>query len=263
MFRRWKKNRTGDKVVPYSQLAEIYDYIMRHVDYVQWGDYIQAIYARFEVEPATILELACGTGSLASILTTRGYHVTGIDLSEAMVTIACRKALQQEQSIVFMQGDMTLPPVAGPFDSVLCLYDSVNYLMDLEAMRRMMEKVQARLHPNGLFIFDACTEINSQRYFNRQTDQEGTDDFSYIRRSEYIARERVQVNEFQLLLKRGDHYDHHFERHEQRIYPITQILETCRTAGFNILGAFNGFTFTPATEKSNRVHFVLSAPATA
>ena len=260
MFKRPTKQCSGEPVTPYSKLAEVYDYLMRHVDYVHWADYIESIFDRFDVSPDTILELACGTGTLSSILSERGYNMTGVDHSNAMVGVAQHKTQERKQDIAFLQGDMVAPPVTGPFDSAICLYDSVNYLMEPGNIIQMLKAVNSRITPGGLFIFDACTEINSRRYFNRQIEREGTDDFSYIRRSKYLAKERIQVNEFQLLVKRGGRHYQHFERHEQKIYPITTILEACYTAGFDIAGTFDGFTFSPATERSNRVHFVLRVP---
>jgi len=260
MFERLKKHWSDEPETPYSKLAEVYDYLMRHVDYVHWADYIESIFDRFDLSPDTLLELACGTGTLTSILTERGYNMTGVDHSKAMVDIAQHKAQELKQKMVFLEGDMVAPPATGPFDSAICLYDSVNYLMEPGRIIQMLKAVNSRINPGGLFIFDACTEINSRRYFNRQTDREGTDDFAYIRRSEYLAKDRIQVNEFQLLVKRGDRYDRYLERHEQKIYPITTILEACYTAGFDIVGTFDGFTFSPATEQSNRVHFVLRVP---
>lgn len=260
MVFRWHKTSSADKVEPYSRLAEIYDYVMRHVDYVHWADYIQSIFSRCRVTPRTILELACGTGSLAEILCQRGYDVTGVDRSEAMIAVARRKAAHYGDRLSFMPGDMTDPPVRTRFDAILCMYDSINYLLDLDAVRCMLEQTRSRLTPDGLMIFDACTEINSRRYFHKYTEKEGTDEFAYIRHSEYLEQERIQVNEFRLFFKRGDRFDHHVERHEQRIYPVSQVMEACRLAGFDVLGAFDGFSFTPATEQSYRVHFVLRHP---
>ena len=52
-------------------------------------------------------------------------------------------------------------------------------------------------------------------------------------------------------------YDKYFERHEQRIYPINQIKHICRETGFRNVDTFDGFTFKNASERSNRVHFVM------
>jgi SAM-dependent methyltransferase len=261
MFRWKEKPLTGEPSAPYSRLAEIYDYVMRHVDYEHWADYIQLLFTHFRATPAHILELACGTGNMASILTQRGYRVTGVDRSAAMIAVARRKAQEEAKTVTFLTGDMVAPPVAGVFDAILCLYDSINYIMDLDTMGWMLERTRTHLRPGGIFIFDACTEINSRRYFHRQVDQEGTKDFSYIRRSEYLPEQRIQVNEFQLVFKYGDHHDRHVERHEQRIYPIHQIKTACIGAGFDMLGAFDSFSLDAASEKSNRVHFVLRLPS--
>lgn len=259
----FRKNRplTGDPSVPYSRLAQIYDYLMRHVDYPFWTDYIELVFRRFHVKPVTILELACGTGSLASILTARGYRVTGVDRSETMIAVADRKARESGRMISFKTGDMVSPPVSGVFDAVLCLYDSANYLMDLGTMMRMFQAVKQHLHPGGLFIFDVCTENNSRRYFNGQIDQDSDGDFAYVRRSEFLPEQRIQVNEFQLVFGRGEERRQHFERHEQRIYAIADIDRTVKASGLELVGAFDGFTFSNASERSNRVHFVARHPA--
>jgi len=253
------RNEIRAPIIPYGQLSEIYDYVMRHVDYDHWADYIESIFARFKLTPDKILELACGTGSMAAILSKRGYQVRGVDQSDGMVAVAKQKAEDEQLSAIFQQGDMVESPVMNDaFDAIICLYDSINYLMDEKALRQMLDRVFTNLSPTGIFIFDACTEINSKRFFDNEVDQESTDRFSYIRHCEYKAQERVQVNEFQLVFNRSDgKHDEYFERHEQRIYPIDQLKHLCKEAGFRNLSAFDGFTFQSASEKSNRVHFVM------
>lgn len=253
-----QKNGTKCPSVPYGQLAEIYDYVMRHVDYENWADYIESVFTRYKVTPSTILELACGTGNMATILSTRGYQVSGIDRSAGMVSIAQQKVQDGHITATFQQGDMVDPPIhENTFDAILCLYDSVNYLMDVEALRQMLDRVFTSLRPDGILIFDTCTELNSRRFFYNEVDQESTDHFSYIRHSEYLAQERIQVNEFQMVFNHDGKHDEYFERHEQRIYPIDQIKHICKEAGFRRIDTFDGFTFKNASEKSNRVHFVM------
>src|SRR5690554_7784726 len=40
----------------------------------------------------TIVDLACGTGGVTNILASRGYQITGIDISEDMLFVAREKA---------------------------------------------------------------------------------------------------------------------------------------------------------------------------
>ncbi|NOZ84025.1 MAG: class I SAM-dependent methyltransferase [Epsilonproteobacteria bacterium] len=43
-----------------------------------------------------VLEIGCGTGRLAALMTARGAHVAGIDISESMLTAARRNAPEAE-----------------------------------------------------------------------------------------------------------------------------------------------------------------------
>lgn len=258
LIMRQRKPHPPDPPLPYSQLAPIYDHVMRHVDYDRWADYIQSVFERYGATPKDILELACGTGVMACILDDRGYRMTGMDRSENMIAVARQKALDGRRSIRFQAGDMVSMPVSGHFDAVLCLYDSINYIMDESDIAAMMDGLRGVLNTGGLFVFDVCTEINSRRYFHNQVDQESNGDFSYVRRCEYVPESRVQINEFQLTFHRGGKRYFSRERHEQRIYPVDRLAEICRESGYRVLGAFDGFSFGEASERSNRVHYVVS-----
>ena len=242
---------------PYSDLARIYDHVMRHVDYKRWADYIQSVFTRFEATPKDVLELACGTGAMACILDDRGYRMTGVDRSERMIAVARQKALDARRNIRLQVGDMVRLPAIGSYDAVLCLYDSINYVTEEADVLALMSRLRAVMNAGGLFVFDVCTESNSRRYFHNQVDQESKGDFSYIRRCEYVPDTRIQVNEFQLAFNREGRRWSSRERHEQRIYPVARLAQLCREAGYRVLGAFDGFTFGEASEKSTRVHYVI------
>ncbi len=254
---RHNKTPAGAPELPYSQLAQIYDHVMRHVDYRQWANYIQSVFTRFKSTPKEILELACGTGAMASILDDRGYRMTGMDRSDSMIAVAEQKAREARRTIRFQVGDMIHTPIDGSYDAVLCLYDSINYIMEETDIHAMLERLRTVLNPNGIFVFDACTEINSRKYFHNQVDQESTGTFSYVRRCEYIPESQLQVNDFQFTFNRNGKRYATRERHEQRIYPVEKLAQICRGAGYRVLGAFDGFTFEEASEKSNRVHYVV------
>ncbi|MFJ6000009.1 class I SAM-dependent methyltransferase [Streptomyces sp. NPDC092370] len=65
-----------------------------------------------------VLDLGCGTGSLSLLASEQGHHVTGVDLSPAMLRLARRKL--DGRDAVFLLGDAASPPVAERrFDAVL------------------------------------------------------------------------------------------------------------------------------------------------
>jgi ubiquinone/menaquinone biosynthesis C-methylase UbiE len=70
-------------------------------------------------DAADVLDVGCGTGSLAQVLTAQGHHVTGVDLSPNMVEHARRKLAGRTATVLL--GDAADPPVDGQrFDVVLC-----------------------------------------------------------------------------------------------------------------------------------------------
>ncbi len=70
--------------------------------------------------PARVADLGCGTGSLAVLLAERGYAVSGIDVSPAMVERARAKAADAGLPVEFAVGDASTPELpAAAFDVVL------------------------------------------------------------------------------------------------------------------------------------------------
>lgn len=79
------------KMASYDFLAGCYDRFTRDVDYTRWADYIQRQFDRRGLPGNTVLDLACGTGSLTWELARRGYEMIGVDLSPDMLAQAADK----------------------------------------------------------------------------------------------------------------------------------------------------------------------------
>ena len=240
---------------PYSALAEIYDYVMRHVDYVHWADYVESLLVRHDMVAQTVLDIACGTGSLAIELRKRGYRPTGADGCGPMLEQAEAKVLASRYEIPFHHQSFLELNDLGPFDTAVCLYDSMNYLMTPEDFAEALGRIHSTIHRGGLFIFDLCTEANSVRYFNDLHERERGDGFAYTRHSYF--KDGLQYNDFEISF--DDPVRVVNERHRQRIYPLAEIEALIEASFFRLEAAYEGFGFRPPTERSDRVHFVLRA----
>jgi cyclopropane fatty-acyl-phospholipid synthase-like methyltransferase len=102
---------------------------------------------------ATVLELACGTGSVLKQLAS-DYEVTGVDFSERMLEIAARKV----PHVRLIRADMTKVALDERFDVVLCVYDSINHLLKFAQWEAVFDRAHVHLEDGGLFIFDVNTE---------------------------------------------------------------------------------------------------------
>ena len=250
---------TSEPVAPYHNLASIYDYVMRHVEYDDWAAYLHALFERFNHRPSAVIDLACGTGNIAFALTERDYPVTcGVDGSASMIEVARQKAAGSGYSIDFAQRDLRQLKDLGTFDTAVCIYDSVNYLLTQEAFGQALAAIHGLLRPGGLFVFDVCTECNSRRYFSRLHEQESGPGFTYSRDSSYDAANRLQLNHFTICFT--DRKSPIEEHHVQRIYPLAELCAAVEASDFELLDAFDGFTFAPGSEQSERLHFALRRP---
>ena len=78
----------------YEALAFSYDALTYDVPYEKIAAYFETLLRKSGVEAQTVLDLACGTGSLSVLLAARGYRVLGVDCSEEMLTVASEKAAE-------------------------------------------------------------------------------------------------------------------------------------------------------------------------
>jgi SAM-dependent methyltransferase len=70
-------------------------------------EYLDRVTRRLNVSPGSrILDAGCGTGHFAIALARRGYEVTGVDLSPAMLERARANAMRAGVSVEWHQGDI-------------------------------------------------------------------------------------------------------------------------------------------------------------
>jgi ubiquinone/menaquinone biosynthesis C-methylase UbiE len=238
------------EVQPYEKLAPIYDFVMNHVDYVGWARYVMKIYEHFSLNVKTVLDISCGTGTLVKNLREIGFLADGCDYSEAMLEIAREK----NPTANFWQSDSRDIKINQKYDSALCLYDSINYILDINDVTVVLESVEKILKDDAIFIFDICTEKNSLENFDSYYEKESINEYRYIRKSYYKRREKFHINEFRIKTPDGKF----LETHKQKIYKIEDIRKVIASSPFELKLCLDGFTFRPATESSSeRVHFIL------
>ncbi len=113
-------------------------------------------------QPRNILDVATGTGDLALLLARRipGATVTGIDLSEGMISVGRKKIAQAglENRIKLVAGDcLALPFADNSFDCITVAYGVRNFA-DIPAGLREMQRV---LRPGGrLCIIELSVPVN-------------------------------------------------------------------------------------------------------
>jgi SAM-dependent methyltransferase len=141
-----------------KKYAGYYDLIYQNKDYVSEVNYILSILSQSRTDLLSILELGCGTGRHAFILSDKGFQIDGIDLSNEMISIAneqLRKLPQEIASnIKFEQGDLRTIRMNKQYDVVISLFHVISYQTSNEDLSAAFATAKAHLKPGGIFLFD-------------------------------------------------------------------------------------------------------------
>jgi SAM-dependent methyltransferase len=128
---------------------------------------------------ARLLDLCCGTGTLARSLLDRGYTVTGIDASAGMLRHAAAQAPEAE----FLVADARQFHLPAMFDAALCTFDSISYFQQLEELENVFRNVCQALRPGASFVFDLSLEEAYKEEWRRSCSIVEDDEVCFIRGS--------------------------------------------------------------------------------
>lgn len=100
----------------------------------------------------SVLELGIGTGRIALPFAARGVAVTGIDLSEAMVTRLRAKPGGDQLDVTV--GDFARTRVDGSFSLVYLVANTIMNLTTQDEQVACFENAAAHLEPGGRFVIE-------------------------------------------------------------------------------------------------------------
>lgn len=135
----------------YHSFARFYDAVQG--DGSEQAAFLRPLIEKHHPSARTVLELACGTGSILKQLQD-DYSVTGLDLSPEMLQVAREKL----PNVRLIQADMTVFALDEQFDVVLCVYDSINHLLEFAQWKELFDRAHEQLKDGGILIFDINTE---------------------------------------------------------------------------------------------------------
>ena len=99
-----------------------------------------------------VIDVACGSGGHAELLSKAGFEVYAVDLSPAMLRLL-RKNLPNAK--VYKQ-DLRHLQVPVQADVLICMYNSINYNYSYAELTRTLKRFYDHLKPGGVVIFDTA-----------------------------------------------------------------------------------------------------------
>ena len=240
----------------YQHYAQVYDQSGQLAFSLRMIPYLKGLLSEHPVAGRLMIDLACGTGTVAVAMARAGWRVWGIDFSAAMLAQARSKATDAGLEVRWSQQDMRQFALPEQVDLVTCLYDSMNYMLSSEELLAVFSHTRSALRPGGVFMFDMNTAQAFATRWNDETYFTDSDALSTVLKSQYDEyRQRTSVT-VTCFCRVGDLYHKVQERHTEQAYPPEQIATFLRDAGLTVEAAYDCFTTEPPSEESARIMWV-------
>ncbi len=238
----------------YENLAVSYDRLTNDVDYEATVDFYYEILSQEGLKPRTAVDLACGTGSVSLLLAKRGLQVTGVDLSEEMLTVACQKAQELENPPVFVCQPLQNLKLPRGVDMAVCALDSLDYITDPSDCAEAIRRVYKALNPGGIFLFDVNTP-EKLRAMDGQVFLDEDDDVYCVWRGEFDEQTNICSYGMDLFQRQGGVWVRSFEEHREYAYSQEQLTKYLKDAGFTGIEVYADRLFEAPGEGEQRIYF--------
>lgn len=211
----------------YDKLARVYD--------MHWGGFFtnEAVNAFDKLvsnrlpAKATILDLCCGTGQLAKLLSSRGFAVTGIDGSREMLRFARKNAPKSK----FILDDARNFSQGQSFDAAVSAFDSLNHITKLDELKSAFQHTYRALKGGGVFLFDLNMIEHFKRYWQGSFGIVG-DDHACIVRSSFDMKHKLGRMDITIFSLRGSSWTRSDLSLFERPYTAEAVVSALRQAGF-------------------------------
>ncbi len=239
----------------YGPLARVYDLFTQDVDYDALYAYLHQIMKTVHADPASVLDLACGTGSITVRFAADGYQVIGADLSEDMLTIAMDKATAMKQPPFFIHQPMQRLRLPYSVDLCVCLLDSLNYLTIAKDVMDTFDGVYRALNRGGYFLFDVRTP-SLLRSLDGQVFLDENDDAYCVWRGSFDARENLLTYAMDIFTRQGKLWRREQEQHEERAWDISWLHQSLAAAGFVDIRQFGNRSMAAPKAGEERIFWI-------
>jgi SAM-dependent methyltransferase len=192
-----------------------------------------------------VLDACCGPGRHSIELASRGYRVTGIDITEAYLEAARESAIDLPNAR-FVRADVRTFEMPGTFDLALNLYTSFGYFADPAEDRTALRRLRRALKPGGTLLLETTGKETAVRaYTTGETFERG----GWEVRTEFSIVGAWEGLRNRWILNRGGQcVDRAFVI---RLYSGTELRAALLEAGFaevRILGGLDGSPYDQAAK---------------
>ena len=230
----------------YETFSYYYDSLMDPQFYDDYYQFIQS-HAKYQ----EVLELGCGTGEIAIRLAKDNKNVFASDLSRDMLEVCKQKAMAQDVNLMMQRVDMTDFQASHRVDLILCLCDSINYVLSQKKIKQTFKNVYQALKKEGTFIFDIDSLYKTDVILNDYHEKDEDEEFRFQWDVELLNKGHVHHHVYI-----EDKVEHEVveEDHYQKTYDYKQYIKWLNEVGFQTIDIYGEFE--ELHDQSERIIFV-------
>lgn len=198
-----------------------------------------------------LLDVPCGNGRHALEMASRGFRVTGLDISPDFIAEANAASASRGLAATFHHGDMREIPSGEPFDGAWCLGNSFGYLTH-EGTREFLKSVGSALRTGARFILE--TRMTAECFlpkFQQKREMQVGDIKVTVHNSYDAAQSRLSTD---YVFEQSGKSETHSSVHQ--IYTAGEIRRLLSDAGLETLTVHGSTERDPFTLKSPDAIFI-------
>ena len=220
-------------------------------------DDIPFYFGQIEKYGEPVLELACGTGRITIPIAEQGIQITGLDISEPMLSHAQKKSAVKGIDVEWIRADCRNFKLNKKFNLIILPFNSIAHLHDLESIEACFSCVKEHLTNEGRFVIDVfnprldiLTRDPNRRYPVAQySDPDGKGEVVITENN--IYEPATQINRTKWYFKIGSQTEESVEELNMRIFYPQEL---------DALLLYNGFTIEAKFGNYGEMSFVSASP---
>ena len=223
----------------FNASAEYYDVIYAAFkDYAAEVAQVTTLLRRLNSRCHALLDVGCGTGEHARRLAGEGFAVDGLDIEPAFVRIASQK----HPAGRFVVADMSDFHLPSRYDTVLCLFSSIGYLVTLDRVTRALACFREHLAPGGVALVEPWFPpgvLEPDKRFTHSGESQGV---KVARHSRTEIDGTLSRLLFDYEIDEHGDVRHMSEVHELGLFSTEELMEAFRAAGLDAQHDAEGLT---------------------
>ena len=178
----------------------------------------------------TLLDVACGTGTHAGLLS-KYHRVEGMDLNTRMLQVARKK----HPGLRFTRGDMREFDIGRQFDIVTCLFSAIGYMRTKTELQKAIQSMSRHLLPNGVLLVEPWFTPEKWNVGRVSTILVDKPDIKIVRMSHSGIKGKISLLDFHYLVGTSNGIKQIVEHHEFGLFSHAEYINAFTRAKLAVI----------------------------